>query len=41
MDSINIKLIHPTNNSDIDVGLPMAMLFREWKAQIRNNCGNM
>lgn len=29
MENINIKVIHPTNNSDIDIGLPGNILLED------------
>lgn len=34
MENINIKIIHPTNNSDIDVGLPENILLRDIFSQL-------
>lgn len=29
MEEINIKVIHPTNNADVDIGLPTNILLRD------------
>lgn len=34
METINVKVIHPTNNSDIDIGLPDNILLREVFSQL-------
>ena len=34
METINVKIIHPTNNSDIDIGLPKSMLLRDVFSQL-------
>lgn len=34
MNSINVKVIHPTNNSDIDIGLPEDILLRDVFSQL-------
>ena len=34
MDSINVKFIHPTNNSDIDIGLPANIMLRDVFSQL-------
>jgi len=34
MENINIKIIHPTNNSDIDIGLPANILLRDVFSQL-------
>ena len=34
MENINIKIIHPTNNSDIDIGIPEGMLIRDIFTQL-------
>lgn len=34
MNSINVKIIHPTNNSDIDIGLPEDILLRDVFSQL-------
>ncbi len=34
METINIKIIHPTNNSDIDIGLPENILLRDVFSQL-------
>ncbi len=34
MDTINVKIIHPTNNSDIDIGLPKSILLRDVFSQL-------
>ena len=34
MDNINVKIIHPTNNSDIDIGLPENILLRDVFSQL-------
>ena len=31
---INVKIIHPTNNSDIDIGLPENILLRDVFSQL-------
>lgn len=34
MENINVKIIHPTNNSDIDIGLPENILLGEVFSQL-------
>ena len=34
MNNINVKIIHPTNNSDIDIGLPENILLRDVFSQL-------
>ena len=34
MENINIKFIHPTNNSDIDIGLPENIILRDVFSQL-------
>jgi hypothetical protein len=34
MENINVKIIHPTNNSDIDIGLPENILLRDVFSQL-------
>ncbi len=34
MTAINVKIIHPTNNSDIDIALPETMLLRDVFSQL-------
>lgn len=34
MENINVKIIHPTNNSDIDIGVPGNILVREVFSQL-------
>jgi hypothetical protein len=34
METINVKVIHPTNNSDIDIGLPENILLRDVLRQL-------
>lgn len=34
METINVKVIHPTNNSDIDIGLPEDILVRDVFSQL-------
>ena len=34
METINVKIIHPTNNSDIDIGLPENILLRDVFSQL-------
>ena len=34
METINVKIIHPTNNSDIDIGLPESILLRDVFSQL-------
>ena len=34
METINVKIIHPTNNSDIDLGLPGNIVLRDVFSQL-------
>jgi hypothetical protein len=34
METVNVKIIHPTNNSDIDIGLPDSILLRDVFSQL-------
>lgn len=34
METVNVKIIHPTNNSDIDIGLPDNILLRDVFSQL-------
>jgi len=34
MENINVKFIHPTNNSDIDIGVPGDILLRDVFVQL-------
>jgi hypothetical protein len=34
METINVKIIHPTNNSDIDIGLPENIVLRDVFSQL-------
>ena len=34
MNTINVKIMHPTNNSDIDIGLPGDILLRDAFSQL-------
>ena len=34
MEPINVKVIHPTNNADIDIGLPGETILREMFTQL-------
>ncbi len=34
MENINVKVIHPTNNSDVDIGLPENILLRDVFSQL-------
>ena len=34
MAEINVKIIHPTNNSDIDIGLPENIVLRDVFSQL-------
>lgn len=34
METINVKVIHPSNNSDIDIGLPEDILLRDVFSQL-------
>jgi len=34
MENINVKFIHPTNNSDIDIGLPANIMLRDVFSQL-------
>ena len=34
MESINVKVIHPTNNADIDIGLPGEIILRDVFTQL-------
>ncbi|MDR2368551.1 MAG: hypothetical protein LBF58_10690 [Deltaproteobacteria bacterium] len=34
MENVNVKIIHPTNNSDIDIGLPPDILLKDVFSQL-------
>ena len=34
MENINVKIIHPTNNSVIDIGLPGSIILRDVYSQL-------
>ncbi len=34
METINVKIIHPTNNSDVDLGLPESILLKDVFSQL-------
>jgi hypothetical protein len=34
VETVNVKIIHPTNNSDIDIGLPDSILLRDVFSQL-------
>lgn len=34
METVNIKIIHPTNNSDVDIGVPENILLRDVFSQL-------